>query len=65
MTGAGYAIVILFVSVTTAVCQTASKGGIQGVVKDDSGKAVAGAVAVATGAGTASQTMTFSVTGKK
>ncbi len=54
MTRAGYAIVILFVSVPAAVCQTASKGGIQGVVKDDSGKAVAGAVAVATGVGTPS-----------
>lgn len=54
MTRAGYAIVILGVSVPIALCQTAAKGGIQGVVKDDSGKAVAGAVAIATGVGTSS-----------
>jgi hypothetical protein len=40
------------VAVPLGWCQTAGKGGIQGVVKDDGGRPVAGAIAVATGVGT-------------
>jgi hypothetical protein len=66
MTRVACAIVILSIAVPSAISQTAAKGGIQGVVKDDSGKPVAGAIAVATGVGTSthqSHTVTTTVTG--
>jgi hypothetical protein len=53
-------------SVPAALSQSATKGGIQGIVKDDSGKPVAGAFAVATGVGTPthqSHTVTTTATG--
>jgi hypothetical protein len=54
------------VAIPLGWCQTAAKGGIQGVVKDDSGKPVAGAIAVATGVGTSthqSHTVTTTASG--
>jgi|SRR5271157_1180306 len=66
MRRASYAIVILCVVLPLGWGQTAAKGGIQGVVKDDSGKPVAGAIAVATGVGTSthqSHTVTTTAAG--
>jgi hypothetical protein len=63
---ASVTIVILCAAVRLGWCQTAAKGGIQGVVQDESGKPVAGATAVATGVGTSthqSHTVTTNAAG--